>query len=617
MMEIIVPCPGCQTSLLVDEQNAGHDVMCPGCRLRLTLPSDLSGNAAAVIKGTVATPPPPPASPEPSTAKRNHPLYRSGHLSALPAEIPNSAPAAANRASNLPEHRGLSPEEEMRRLAALTASPVAFDLHNVDTKGRTAFPCPCCHRPVWIARSDWGQVLVCDGCAQEVVAPDPSKGAPACLLQNDGNPEPRQKTVLPGRRQVENLPVGEQTAAGRPKRQGGQHPPARDTVPAPPSQASERGRTPLPRVEPIPVRGDVEMAPQSRTGPPAAKRVVPPPQEQSAVAAAFEDLNAAEDVALADALASKAVHRINPERLPNFTPKHEADLSAETAGNWGGESPQENSVAFRRILTAAIITLLLGAIGVAGYLLKETFAPHDHSAEMPDDANPVQNVDDAKTTLKAFFSAEKIEDMAKHVRHPEMTLPRMKAWYAATGVPRHSVEFTVNWVEHDNFQNRGVDFIVTTVTLNADKNMEAALEVPKDGSPPKLDWEHFVSWSERPWSEFLRTTSERPGDFRVAITPTDYYNAYFNDRARYLAFRVSDRENFGACYAYCEVKSTLGNLLLKAVREARQSGRPGMTDPATDEGIAHVILRLHFPPEGQKFNQATIDALVWNEWLEP
>jgi hypothetical protein len=226
-------------------------------------------------------------------------------------------------------------------------------------------------------------------------------------------------------------------------------------------------------------------------------------------------------------------------------------------------------------------------------------------------------VDEAKKTLMAFFTAESINEMAKHVRHQEITLPRMKAWYAATGIPRQTVEFTVNWVEHDNFLGRGTDFIFTTITINSDKTLEVFLEVPKDGTAPKLDWEHFVSWSAQPWSEFLKTTSERPGDFRVAITPIDYYNAYFNDRSRYLAFRVSDRENFGSCYAYCEVNSTLGKLLLKSVREARQSGRPGLTDPTTDEGIAHVILRLHFPPEGQKFNQATIDALVWNDWLEP
>ena len=194
----------------------------------------------------------------------------------------------------------------------------------------------------------------------------------------------------------------------------------------------------------------------------------------------------------------------------------------------------------------------------------------------------------------------------------------MKAWYARIGgLPKRTVEFTTDWVEKDNFENKGVNFIFTTLRLDALKDYFVALEVPKDGSSPKIDWEYYVSWSESPWSDFLKTTSERPASFRVSITPIDYYNGYYSDRSRYLCFRVSDPDNFGSCYAYCEINTPLAKLLLKAVREARQSGLPGLTDPVTDEGIARVILRLRYLPEGQKFNQASIDALVWNSWLEP
>ena len=63
MPEIIVPCPSCDASLLVDEQNAGQEVLCPGCSVRLTLPAslDMRTRPAATI-----TPDEP--------ARRNHPL---------------------------------------------------------------------------------------------------------------------------------------------------------------------------------------------------------------------------------------------------------------------------------------------------------------------------------------------------------------------------------------------------------------------------------------------------------------------------------------------------------------------------------------------------------------
>ena len=121
-----------------------------------------------------------------------------------------------------------------------------------------------------------------------------------------------------------------------------------------------------------------------------------------------------------------------------------------------------------------------------------------------------------------------------------------------------------------------------------------------------------------PWSEFLKSTSERPSDFRVNITPIDYYNGFYSDRSKYYAFLVKDPLNFGSCYAYCSVNSDLGGKILDCVREAYKNGQViSLTGSEQSEGNARVILRLHFLPEGKKFNQATIDALVWNEWLEP
>jgi hypothetical protein len=602
MPEIIVPCPSCQASLLVDEQNAGHEVLCPGCGVRLTLPTDVSGKSTVTATPVAEAP-----------ARRNHPLYRTGHLGPLP-EDPEAAPVPAqNRPAHLPSRRGISAEEEMRRLAALTTDPGSFDLHNVDTKGRAAFPCPGCNRPVWITRSDWGRVLVCAGCTREVIAPDPSKGTPASLVQDEPQPEQRQKTVLPGRRQLENLPLGEQNAAGRPKRQGGQLPAARTPAPEPPPLVEDRRQTRVAAIEPIPARGDVEITTTLRKGPPAKRTVIP--AEQAAAAAEFGDDN---PIPLAPSgEMTKPLQRLSPERVPNFTPKHETDHSAEVAGNWGGVSADSNSVAFRRTLTLAILVLGLGAVLVTAFMLRSHFSPPNQITVNPAAVeSPTKNVDTAKGTLERFFKATTVEQMAKEVRHPEKTLPRMKSFYARTGPPHLEFEFTDYWVEQDNWQNSGVDFIFTNLAIDGTK--AASLEVPKDGSPPKLDWESFVAWSEMPWSEFLKTTSERPAAFRVTITPTDYYNGAFNDRTRYHAFLVKDAGNFGSCYAYCAVNSDLSLKILENVREARKKGL--VTIPAgsdVEQGVARVILRLHFIPEGKKFNQATIDDLIWNDWLEP
>jgi hypothetical protein len=599
MLEIILPCPNCHTSLLVDEQNAGTDVLCPGCEVRLTLPRDLSGASQPELART-----------DLPHIRKNVPLHRSGHLAPLPEDAV-SAGTLDHKATHLPEHRGLSREEEMRRLATLTADPGTFDLHNVDTRGRTAFPCPACHRPVWIGHTEWGQEMICEGCSQQIKAPDPANHEPARVLQPVDTGD-RPKTVLPTRRQVEDLAMGEQTAAGRPKRQGGALPSARNEARAVPEDAADRLRSAGPDREPIPARGDVELSAPVRKGPPS-RRTVTSTQEQNAAAAEFEASVPA--ASPAELPTGKFVQRLTTERLPTFTPKHEADLSAEATGNWGGTAPQEQSPAFRRTLTLAVLTLLLGAVGITAYLLSDYFKEKPaHSNATRNSESPVQNVKLAQTALEKFFKARSIEEMAKEVRHPEKTLPRMKVWYTRNSLPKHEVEFTEDWREQDNWEGSGVNFIFTTIKLDGLPERDVALETFADGRAALLDWEDFVSWSETPWSEFLKTTSLQPAEFRVAVTLTDYYNGIYSDRQRYLSFRVSDRDNFGSCYAYCEVNSELGKALLGAVQAARQAGR--IHEPSGD-GIAQVILRLRFLPEGQKFNQASIDAVVRNSWLEP
>lgn len=589
MPEIILPCPNCQASLLVDEQNAGADVLCPGCQVRLTLPDEFDAAARPAI--TLY---------DSAHARKNHPLHRTGHLAALPDEADAGAPPAEHRATHLPDHRGLSPDEELRRMAALTADPGTFDLHNVDTKGRTAFPCPGCHRPVWIHASEWGQTLICEACSQQIQAPDPATNSPGKVIPA-GPGEQRQKTVLPARRQVEDVTVTGAANAGRAKRQREKPAPAAPREPA--------------RAEPIPVRSDVEISAPVRKGPPARReaRQEPPP------AVAAIEANVLPPPQQSEAPAGKIPQRLAAERLPGFTPRHEVDLSVETTGNWGGDAAHEQSLVFRRTLTIAVLTLFLGGIGVTAYLWQEHFREKPLKEALVKKESPVQEVDWARDAIQRFFKAKTVADMAKEVRHPEKTLPRMSAWYArAGGIPAMKVEITDDWRAQDNYKDSGANFLFTTLKLDGVTGISLAIEISKEGLTAKLDWEHLVSWSETPWSEFLKTTSERAANFRVIVTPLEYYNGIYNDRQRYLSFRVSDRDNFGSCYGYCESESSLAKLLLKASREARAAGHV-YTDPGTGatEGMAQVILTLRFLPDGKRFNQASIDALITNDWLEP
>jgi hypothetical protein len=85
-------------------------------------------------------------------------------------------------------------------------------------------------------------------------------GAPGQGVEEGEDGERREKTVLPERRQVEDLATGEQVAAGRPRREGGHLPPPRHEVGELAAEASARAAVSAGPVEPIPARGDAEFS---------------------------------------------------------------------------------------------------------------------------------------------------------------------------------------------------------------------------------------------------------------------------------------------------------------------------------------------------------------------
>jgi uncharacterized protein YbaR (Trm112 family) len=611
MPEIVLPCPRCQTPLLVDDDNAGAEVLCPGCRVHLVLPVELSGRVPVVEKSA--------AEEEVSgDGRRNFRLSRTGQ--AGPVEVGEAAALdPERRVGALPQKRRMEGDEERKRLAAMVGEPAAYDLHKVDTGGRTAFPCPGCHRPVWMGKGDEGQELFCEGCGSAVRAPDPAKGQAAILLGAAEGTQEREKTVLPERRQVTDLLPGEQTGAGRPKRQAGELPPLRKSGDdAPASGAKERRGMPQSASEPIPARGDAEFAaklpPRREPAPEPPRRVTEKPSD-SGGAAAGEVGPVAHAHGETAASVKTRVPRVAPERAPAFSPRHEADLSVENVGEWGGggESAEQSPV-FRRTVSLALLFLLLAGGGAAVVASRGFFAKAPASGVVAQpDGGATQNAEAAVAVLQRFFGSDTVDAMAKEVRHPDLTTDRMRRYYASQALTPRQISFATDWEEVDNFEGKGVNFIYTTVEVDSFQKRQVWLELPKDGGQPKLDWEHAVSWSEVAWSEFLTGTHEHPAEFRVTASPVHHYIGAFEDEYRYHAFRLADPEDSLNCYGYCETDSEIARQLLAECQQARRRGEVN----SEGEGVARCMLRLRAVPDGKRFNQYIIDGFVWKTWVEP
>ena len=114
MSSVSLPCPSCSAPLILDEENAGQEVVCPGCDTHLKLPPTVSTKFPPVVlsSSTISWPGKPAGAGE------------------IPAK------------SALPQSRSKSVEEELKRLAAAAAAAGAAHSFKPDEASL-----PTDHRP--------------------------------------------------------------------------------------------------------------------------------------------------------------------------------------------------------------------------------------------------------------------------------------------------------------------------------------------------------------------------------------------------------------------------------------------------------------------------------------
>lgn len=540
-----IPCPVCATQLILDEENSGLEVLCPGCDSQLRLPTtDLPRQAPVILHRT--------GSGNPASSEAwSRPPAGSG-LESPPASHPMEADSPKSPA--LPSGREKTDGEELKRLAGAAAAVGGAHSFTPEEAERLAAE--------------------------------------------------RGKTVLPGRRMAEPPPAT--GAAFAQERQVQEK-----TDRAEPGM-KRFGETPHPELpEPKPavitplspkIHQQVELGPSrlsggARTLPQAP---IPGPPKEPRKESEDED-------------GPRGGFRLNDQRTPQMVPQEINEFEAD-AKEWGGISSPEETARSRKMVTIALATMLLIAGGVGIYVMRHAFEPAvPDSPGNVEGANPMKNVEDSRKVLKRFLGAATIEEMVKEVRHPEITRPRMERFYSETPIaPRTMRNEASTWGEV-RIENH--DFINNTMELDDFDVRTVALEVSEDG-PPKVDWESFVNWSEMTWAEFLKHPPDDAVEFRVSVVADDFYNGAFEGHELdTLCFKLSSprKTQYEFCYGYCDINSEVGSQILFMQRRAVQiqkldeKGKP----------VANCILRLRFTPEGKRFNQVTIEKMIWQGWVQP
>ncbi len=415
----------------------------------------------------------------------------------------------------------------------------------------------------------------------------------------DNQPELESATlpraVLPEKRAVEDYEAADHQAGGRARKQAGQLPPAKEPAPA--------HGDPVKKREPIPARGDVEIQAPVRKAP------EPPTPEPAARAAATEAPAATSGAG--DAPREKK-YRIGAARQAAFSPLHEADLSAENTGQWGGDGPAEQVSSHRRTYSIGLVLLVLGILGISGYFLNKYFNPETldvgKTGTSTDVETDLKRIKKISSNLTKFFKADTPEALTSLSYLRLGTGERIRNYYKTTPLTPRQVVVSENTPAPVKIGSGSY----VLVTVKIDGYLKRSIPVFENEKGEQLvDWEYYVSWAPLPWTDFLKTGSENAGEYRVRLNPDPakgYYNFAYSDRFKWLSFELMDPMNEQKCYAYCTLEEPAGRSINAAIRKARERTGSEVTD---------LILRLKFEPEGQKTNQVRIIGFVQEGWIQP
>ncbi len=597
MTDVDIPCPNCHESLVLDQETSGLQVVCPYCDSLVQMPViPIPGPGASPAKDAGQAPrgglptargageSPKSLAMEPSPLSRVEPLplpppeRRSfvtlpsgrefGELASAPAPAVQSAepPAAESRHAVKPELRRQS------------AAPTGLDVHKIDTKGLIPFPCPSCGRSAWVKKKQTGDVIECESCSAEVTVPDVEKGEVSQVVK--APPAGRgQKAVLPtqkgllGRLPKENIQTPKEVLDHLHKSE----------LPAPRSLEA----APNPH---LPARRAVDaVAPAAFTGP-------------AGTAERWE-------AGFTGAEQSKS-RPMTPERKLKLAPKGEYDADAEAVGQWGvdQEAAEVRRRRNRRLMVAGIVIALPLVAGLLYQTLSGMWSTHPVAESKAAGAarSSSDELEQAQAVLKQFVGAKTIGQLAGLVRHPEVTVPRMEAWYAK--VPAEALTVRSLRSSMQAAVSGQTRFVLVGAEFGDFKTREMAMT--KVDGKYLVDWESWAGWSEVTWKEFLtKDEVAGPYDFPVWVQVDNYYNGGYNNEEKFFCFKLVDVENWASCWGYCGLDDLAGKDLMRILR--KKAGERG----AANKLAIRAILKLRREAQGVGKNQLWIDAVVADGWV--
>ena len=290
--------------------------------------------------------------------------------------------------------------------------------------------------------------------------------------------------------------------------------------------------------------------------------------------------------------------KFNKDVLPDFKRRQDA-WEVDEGGRRGAQSASDiETDSILKWVGVGIMMLMIAA--VIGITLHRGGGGKDD--EGPKGLTPAQILDQERDAVREivrdYMATGSIAERLRLVRRVEAVGPLMEKFYAEYDL------YPLKVWSYEQVEPVSVDGVpFWRVVINTPEGREE-LRVEQLQRGFKVDWETHVGLNPMRPDDYLRKKPEGELDFRVFVSPDDYYNGVFSDQDKYLVAKLEFANSGAILFGYIERNS------------------PGFSEflELVDGGAAvPMILTLEWPGGARgadaQLPQVHIRRMVAGRWL--
>jgi hypothetical protein len=191
-----------------------------------------------------------------------------------------------------------------------------------------------------------------------------------------------------------------------------------------------------------------------------------------------------------------------------------------------------------------------------------------------------------------------VQSRLSYVRRPQAVEPLMEKYYDKHGI------YPLTVLNFDRVEARSIDGRPFWYAVASTPESSEIVLLEKVGDEFKVDWETHVGLNPISPDEYVEKRPSGKMEFRVYVSPDDYYNGPFADSEKYLSAKLEFANSSVVLFGYLEKKSPDYTKFLKLVDQAKRVA---------------LILSLEWPEpaadKSSRLSQVHIRELVAERWL--